>query len=503
MALLSSTLFGQNPVKNLIDNNLDFLTGLVKKTPSIPSPAISMDQDGIYQLDSLIQGYYDYDNEEYSEITAKEVYTYDENGYPATFSFYYMEEEGFEPFSRVMFHYSESGKRESELWQFYEGDTIGWLDHIQRLYTYDNEDRLIEFEFAEADFTPGLVVKYKNTYAYDSLGLLISVKHWNPREGEWQDVSESIYSYDESGNLLKYSSWNIVGEDPMEFDRTESTYNSEGQLILELEYEFDYFLDSLVLSQKDTLLYDESGKIKSETIFNDFVEGKWLKETRTDYYYDNSDTPYSTQSFRKIDSTEWVEIVEFAIDLDEDDNIWSITVYTAPSIGEPIQPNILIEYERDMNILLEELNSGSLIWLNELIFENVEFRGNQNGKNALSRYGFYKWDEWRGKWDKEFLGGDFFFYYSPISVTSVEEEKRTVRFNVYPNPVNRLLRVETDLTDTPFDLYLYNLFGQRIFRKNISANEQIVLPDLPEGMYVLQLVKENRNLGSRRVIIRH
>lgn len=67
-------------------------------------------------------------------------------------------------------------------------------------------------------------------------------------------------------------------------------------------------------------------------------------------------------------------------------------------------------------------------------------------------------------------------------------EKANISFNVHPNPTNGTLYISSSLKSSEvMDAELYNAFGQLVHRERVAANRQMSLPQLPDGVYLLQI----------------
>ncbi|APY11733.1 hypothetical protein BWZ22_11010 [Seonamhaeicola sp. S2-3] len=64
-------------------------------------------------------------------------------------------------------------------------------------------------------------------------------------------------------------------------------------------------------------------------------------------------------------------------------------------------------------------------------------------------------------------------------------------FNVYPNPVNNVLNIETSVNY--FNYQLYNLHGQKIIEANNQTSNSIDVSKLPSGVYILKMTNNNKS----------
>ena len=80
----------------------------------------------------------------------------------------------------------------------------------------------------------------------------------------------------------------------------------------------------------------------------------------------------------------------------------------------------------------------------------------------------------------------------PIDITSVDEN--TANINIYPNPTNGILVVETQYSASqPTNTYrITNLLGQTLLQGTLTTEiQQINVSSLPDGMYLIRVETEN------------
>jgi hypothetical protein len=100
--------------------------------------------------------------------------------------------------------------------------------------------------------------------------------------------------------------------------------------------------------------------------------------------------------------------------------------------------------------------------------------------------------------------GELFFKYGNRDCNEVyeewhngieEQETIETQFNVYPNPTNGVLVVETrHASSLPAATYrIINLMGQNVQTGSLNAEpQQIDVSDLPQGMYFISVGEETR-----------
>ena len=88
--------------------------------------------------------------------------------------------------------------------------------------------------------------------------------------------------------------------------------------------------------------------------------------------------------------------------------------------------------------------------------------------------------------------------------TGLSHINESVDFSVYPNPARNFLQANVGNINGSLLFELYDLTGKavRTLRRE-SATEQLRMDvaDLPQGVYFCKLFLDNRELGSKRVLI--
>lgn len=100
---------------------------------------------------------------------------------------------------------------------------------------------------------------------------------------------------------------------------------------------------------------------------------------------------------------------------------------------------------------------------------------------------------------------EFFRQYSKSSViTAINNNTReNTKIKIYPNPSNGLVTIDFSNTQEKFKtLNIYNVSGSLVFTTSINNEQQIYIENkLAEGMYVIELVNENGNTTTEKMVV--
>jgi hypothetical protein len=76
-------------------------------------------------------------------------------------------------------------------------------------------------------------------------------------------------------------------------------------------------------------------------------------------------------------------------------------------------------------------------------------------------------------------------------ISSIEESSEST-FEVYPNPANKVIHIGFPQDVNKVEISVYNLQGQFMMQKEIENGETILVENLAEGLYLLEIKEENR-----------
>lgn len=86
------------------------------------------------------------------------------------------------------------------------------------------------------------------------------------------------------------------------------------------------------------------------------------------------------------------------------------------------------------------------------------------------------------------------------SVSSVFDRTNLNTKNIlYPNPATSLLNIRSDYINTVKTIDLYSIVGTKV--KQFEARSQLIISELPEGIYIARIVTTDNVVVSERIII--
>ncbi len=103
-------------------------------------------------------------------------------------------------------------------------------------------------------------------------------------------------------------------------------------------------------------------------------------------------------------------------------------------------------------------------------------------------------------WNYSYYYIDDVWVYEDTTVSVNEEPSANV--GIYPNPARDFVSIELPPNYSQVSLNIYNLTGQLISQKQITQpNQNILITELGNGMYIFVIQNEDRVIGRERVVV--
>lgn len=535
-----SLSFGQPVVPNLMEKAHELSFQLNKKSIQ----TLKTNNSGQFKLDSIIRGYFDPITDSLIYPFQKLLCTYDQNGYPASVETYasFPPEVSIAPYERIEFSYDEDGNLLLLLAQYWNPDSLKWRNTFKITSVYDEKGNLearraftwevqfegwafvegIEYTYTESNqmatsvysttLDTGKIIQVERVeYTYDENGYPDSTIFYirDTMDMQWIPDIKYCQDFDQFGNQLLYAeaNWDPEKQRWIDHYRDEKTltYNEENQ-VTSITNSYKSYSDTLLNFASLTKVvyeYDEWGKLILETGYNyNGQKEEWVHKFKWEYTYGTAATP--ELAIRSIIARSGIEtwVPDSLIELKYDLNLNLVDLiyaYWKPET-EIWQPYKRYVFPKNEDILIKDLNFGSQMWIEDFNFLPEIARTPVINNNPIHSYEMLFWNDDTEIWEPFFAYFRMRFFYSSVTPTAATEVP-SVDFKVYPNPAKDLINIETDPTNYPFELTLFDLNGKNIYQEKVSDQRAIRLPSLPSGLYILQLTKSNRILGSKKLMI--
>ena len=179
-----------------------------------------------------------------------------------------------------------------------DSGTTDWEHHATEIYTYDENDNLILFEYNALNFGEwGITDRYE--YTYDEQGRLLTTQTW--WFDFWGEVPQLLpsnreeYSYEGNTITIDIYGYFMETEDWYPTARNISTYNEDGDCSEDLQMSWDEVAQNWKNEAKNVHGYDAEGHVTSIT-YSNWEEGEWVVTSQTVIEYENDRIVSTTTS---------------------------------------------------------------------------------------------------------------------------------------------------------------------------------------------------------------
>jgi hypothetical protein len=406
----------------------------------------------------------------------------------------------------------------------YDSQFNSWRAETKEQFTYDsngkiNTEILSYWNHQNADWQP----LQKFEYVFNDNGNLTSIiSSFQYIPNQWSFIEKYDYTYNENGNLTSETSfaWNSNIGSWVNSYKYELTYNMAQQIILHMGYEWNFGANQWGYMNKNEYFYT-MGVLSSEIAsYWNYGTNDWEYNSKSEYFYETmAVTKEILYRWETNPSGIWVEESKYEYDYElgsvsllvrtnETDYIWD-----EGTNGWDWEPKYKSDYQYDNrdNLTAEiyyswnsdigqwiEDNKGEYIFdltyeLSDLtvpFFYNVELSYNIN--NMLIGYRGYEFEN--SNWvDTDKLVLYYSDYTNPLNM---EETIIANSIKVYPNPVNQILTIDSNIPINKVELF--SLLGKKV--KDVTNDfKTIPVNDLSNGIYIVKIQSGN-HMEFRKII---
>jgi hypothetical protein len=381
--------------------------------------------------------------------------------------------------NKEIFTYTPEGWLSSKAVYYYDKQLDQWLGNSYPVeecivcpgkheFGYNIKGQKIRTtSFSWAGTTKGWVKSLETLLEYDLNGLVAST-----RSGRFDASGDFTYdlgvemNYDESGNMSErlYYRWNTSNQDWVPLSRESWQFEVTGpDTLIQLTRRTwstsanDWGPPSFQRTEKD---YDDSGKlIKTDWLVP--YGSSWRVYDREERTY-NEDGRLKQVLLKKLYGTTWSEELR--------------TTFTYDDSGRRVYEERQGRMEKTIG-LRQQLKLGRYFDEDGDVWQEV----------------WYYWDAETKRY--RFGNKDYYFY---RSLTGTNPLPSSPVISVYPNPTSGLIRITG--MDNPLTVSLYTLQGH-LLKTFPRVTESIDLSGFPAGMYLLDLVAEDRSSTKMRIVL--
>jgi hypothetical protein len=328
-----------------------------------------------------------------------------------------------------------------------------WVYSTETINQYDLNDSLISSNIYYFIYSSGILIDTtvnRTTYNRDTSAssLQIIQEHWNG--SVWTNISTTIDTFDTDGRLI---------------------YQSFSNSLLYYNYRFYYLLNDSV----DYYLYNEiqSSSANSDSVVNSYLPSGYL-ENRTTYRYQsiNGWTPHWKISFTYDSLNNMLSYYNY---------LWIDPYWSCET------EHVTLSYNSSNQVVLRTsgycgIGGGSNTWY----FYNTD-------GSPDSTF----WSGWGSMGSQNYM----FYTFDYLSLMNSIPEGDDYLLSVFPNPAIDKITISAPFRINSF--FIFNFNGERVAAIE-SVNSKYIsfqLPDLPSGIYLIQIQTENHKELFKKIIV--
>ncbi len=359
----------------------------------------------------------------------------------------------------------------------------GALTNVDEIFNYyDSNDHLYQSKANAWDGT-GWLLNNRAYYTLNAQGLPTQIlyKAWDGATSTLTDSSRVTIGYDGNGqqNFRKEETRNTATNQWVVTFVATSTFTPSNKL-LESANEY-YDAGTVLYGFRNQYLYDSQDRVSTE-IYQNWYNGNWENQLKTDFEYAGNDADYSisTERFWAGDSNDW-GVINFRT---------TQTVTTAQRElvneyfnGSDWQLNVrtTFKYNPDGQVGIytvdgwDDATSGWItssryyyVYNNDLSIAQLKFYLKENASNNLYLHGVIDYD--------------YNAYLVPTKAPELQ-----AKLSIFPNPTADFIQVAFE-TNAMSNLSLLDLHGKVVASTTTASNSaQLSLREQPAGTYLLRV----------------
>lgn len=190
-------------------------------------------------------------------------------------------------FSRTEYTYNENNKILESVFQHWGSN--GWYDSGKIINSYNANGLLFETVHQIMNYDLQVYENFdRDLKNYTSQGVLDENinQFWNSLSQSWENRQQTIYEFN-NGLETRATQNKWENDNWRNFERKETTYNGDDQILFILFESWDELANSYRHSGKNTAYYNHDGTLY-QFVYESMNSGTWENRDRITYTYDNS-----------------------------------------------------------------------------------------------------------------------------------------------------------------------------------------------------------------------
>ncbi|TRZ75961.1 MAG: T9SS C-terminal target domain-containing protein [Bacteroidetes bacterium] len=404
------------------------------------------------------------------------------------------------------YHYTNQGQIDTSFYKTYNRPSNIFINGTQNIYTYNASNQLLEAIGQVLDTaTSDWVNQSKTIYSYNGNYQVIQLisQTWDNGLGDWTNSTRYDYSYDGSGYATGYIeyAWNTAGSTWNNVQRATYTNDPSGNPTQRLYEIWDSGTSAWVNHDLVTYQYNANYKVTQyldqnwNIVLQTFVN--YVKETYSYYTNGNQEEYYGylwnpftlayTDTYYNLNDSLGHTLEYYSKSID-----WGTFQYTYGykyiySYNSFQQPSEILE---------QLLNLVSLNWY-DYSRRLDTYDANQNCTVELDQ----QYDTVSTAWINLFKQDHFYSF-----TTGIREIQNLSDYCFFSNPLQagNSIFCPNLITGKTYRINLMNVQGQTVYTTILHTGESFSVPqDISAGMYLMQIMDNEKVVASGKVIVRH
>ena len=330
----------------------------------------------------------------------------------------------------------------------------GWMLEYTEEYTYDDKDRVVMVVRKAGEYE-----EYgdKSEYTYNDEGWLTEELEYELEGGEWMLVNKYTYEYDADGHMVLSIGYAYDGD---WLEESKMTFEYEGGL-LRNDVFYYYEDDDWMPNTRNDYTYNAQD-LCTETLASNW-EGEWVENYKYEYEYDAAGNRLSTTESNRYDMEDWMYTTRIEYAYDSHNNCTEKASYYYESELDEWVLEYTMLYTYDLSVPVENTAGIFMVWENELpIYDKV--------LNWQVQYG-------------DIAESTVLFYSGCVGLDETTES----RLSVWPNPASETLNLNAEGWR---QAEILTLEGRLVATAN-NGFATIAIGHLAKGCYLLRVTFED------------
>lgn len=347
----------------------------------------------------------------------------------------------------------------------YWSNWMGWIQDYTEEYTYDEQDRVVTLTMTSSGYGD------RSEYTYNAEGLLSEELEYEYDGTGWYLANKYTYEYDSDGHIvLSVGYWYFQYEEEW-LPESKMTWEYEGGLLRsDVFYYYDEGLQDWSLNMRNDYTYNTQGLCI--LTLTSYWEGEWLEGYKYEYEYDEVGNRILAITSCHYDLEGWTysERTEYSYDINR--NCIGRSIYTYIPEMEEWEFGGITVIVYDLSVPVSNTAGIFMVWDDELSIYN----------KALG---------WQLEFEDETMTVDL-YYSGCVGLNETSENQ----VNIWPNPASETLNLNAEGLQ---QVEIFSMDGKLVKRVE-NGFETVNVSALSTGCYMLKATFTNGSMAVQKFV---